>query len=111
MIDPKIYRIRYLNDELRTEGACRNGRIVAAGRLAQEAEKINDLVRAVAAYDDWNDGDDPYGEHDFGKLDVNGEAVIFKIDYYSLDEMDGSEHPDDPAVTIRIMTLMYADDY
>ncbi|WP_411431430.1 DUF3768 domain-containing protein [Sinorhizobium meliloti] len=26
-------------------------------------------------------------------------------------EMHGSEHPNDPAVTIRIMTLMYAHDY
>lgn len=110
-MDPKIYRIRYLNDELRTEGICRNGRVVAAGRLAQEFEKIGAVGDAVAAFDEWNEGDDPYGEHDFGKLDVNGEAVIWKIDYYSLDEMHGSDHPEDPAVTVRILTLMFAEDY
>lgn len=111
MIDPKIYRIRQLNDELRTEGSCRNGRMVAAGRLAQETEKIGKVAAAVAAFEDWNEGDDPYGEHDFGKIDVEGEAVIWKIDYYSLDEMHGSEHPEDPNVTIRILTQMFAEDY
>ncbi len=58
-----------------------------------------------------HEGDDPYGEHDFGKVEVNGEAVIFKIHYYTLDEMHGSEHPEDPNITIRVMTLMFAEDY
>lgn len=111
MLDPKLYRIRHLNDELRTEGSCRNGRMVAAGRLAQEPEKIGRIAAAVATHDDWNEGDDPYNEHDFGKLDVDGEAVIWKIDYYSLDEMHGSDYPEDPNVTIRILTLMFAEDY
>jgi hypothetical protein len=111
VIHPKVYRIRQLNDELRTEGSCRNGRVVAAGRLAQEIEKIGKVAAAVATHDDWNEGDDPYSEHDFGKLDVEGEAVIWKIGYYSLDEMHGSEHPEDPNVTIRILTLMFAEDY
>lgn len=52
-----------------------------------------------------------YGEHDVGKIDVDGEAVIFKIDYYSLDEMHGSDHPEDPNVTVRVMTIMFAEDY
>lgn len=76
------------------------------GRLAQEFEKITNVIAAVAAFDD-----DPYGEHDFGKVDVYGEAVIWKIDYYSLDEKHGSDHPEDPAVTVRILTIMFAEDY
>lgn len=37
---------------------------------------------------------------------------MFKIDYYAIgDEQHGSEHPEDQAVTIRVMTLMYAEDY
>lgn len=107
----RTIRIRQLNDELRIEGSCRNGRIVAAGRLAHEHEKIGTIAALVAAYDDWSEGDDPYGEHDFGKVDVDGEAVIFKIDYYTLDETHGSEHPEDPNVTVRILSLMFAEDY
>lgn len=66
---------------------------------------------ASLRHDDWNEGDDPYNEHDFGKLDVDGETVIWKIDYYSLDEMHGSDYPEDPNMTIRILTLMFAEDY
>lgn len=111
MIDPKIYHIRHLNDELRAEGSCLNRRVVTAGRLTQEIEKIGNVTAAVATFDDWNEGDDPYGEHDFGKVEVNGETVIWKIDYFSLDEMHGSDYPEDPNVTIRILTMMFAEDY
>ncbi len=69
------------------------------------------MAAAVAAFDDSSDGDDPYGEHDFGRFDVNGEAVVCKIDHYSLDEMHGSDHPEDPTVTVSILTLMFAEDY
>ncbi|MDW9776428.1 DUF3768 domain-containing protein [Sinorhizobium meliloti] len=70
------------------------------------------VALVAAAYDDWNSGDDPHGEHDFGKFEVDGEHFMFKIDYYAIgDEQHGSEHPEDQAVTIRVMTLMYAEDY
>lgn len=111
--DEKTIRIRELNDELRLNGRALNGRMVAMGTLGQEGEgKIIRVYRAAAAFDDWPEGDDPYQEHDFGKFEVDGEAFIFKIDYYAIgDEQHGSEHPEDPAVTIRVMTLMYAEDY
>ncbi|MBY5453887.1 DUF3768 domain-containing protein [Rhizobium leguminosarum] len=108
----KTARIRELNDELRTKGYAPNGRIVAMGAFGQDGrDKQLRVVIAAAQHSDWSSGDDPYGERDFGKFEVDAEAFIFKIDYYSLDEMHGSEHPDDPNVTIRIMTLMYASDY
>ncbi|MEI3807593.1 DUF3768 domain-containing protein [Agrobacterium sp. CCNWLW32] len=110
--DERTIRIRELNDELRTRGHARNGRIVAMGGLIND-DPAKQLRVAIAAgrHTDWKSGDDPYGEHDFGKFEVDGEAFMFKIDYYSLDEAHGSEHPEDPAVTIRVMTLMYAEDY
>lgn len=104
--------IRDLNDELRINGRSINGRIVAMGALGNEdREKIIRVYRAAAAFDDWPKGDDPYLEHDFGKFEVDGESFMFKIDYYSLDELHGSEHPEDQNTTIRVMTLMYAEDY
>lgn len=110
--DERTIRIRELNDELRTQGHALNGRVVAMGGLVnEEREKQIRVARAARQHTDWNRGDDPYGEHDFGKFEVDGEQFMFKIDYYSLDEAQGSEHPEDPAVTIRVMTLMYAEDY
>lgn len=111
-LDERTIRIRDLNDELRLNGRALNGRMVAMGQLGQEdKEKIIRVYRAAAAFDDWPEGDDPYREHDFGKFEVDGESYIFKIDYYSLDEMHGSEHPEDQNTTIRVMTLMYAGGY
>ncbi len=110
--EERMIRIRDLNDELRLNGCALNGRMVAMGALGQDGkEKVIRVYRAAAAFDDWPDGDDPYGEHDFGKFEVDGEAFMFRIDYYSLDEMHGSEHPEDQNTTIRVMTLMYAEDY
>jgi hypothetical protein len=110
--EEKIVRIRELNDELRTKGHALNGRIVAMGGLINDdREKHRRVFEAAAAFDSWTAGDDPYGEHDFGRFTVDGEAFMFKIDYYSLDEAHGSEHPEDQNTTIRVMTLMYADDY
>ncbi|MBP2444001.1 DUF3768 domain-containing protein [Rhizobium leguminosarum] len=108
----KTNRIRELNDELRTKGRAFNGRVVAAGGIVNDsAEKRQQVFEVVAKFDEWTTGDDPYGEHDFGKVDVDGEAFIWKIDYYSLDEGHGSEHPEDQKTTIRVLTLMYAEDY
>lgn len=109
--DEKTIRIRELNDELRTTGRARNGRVIAMGMLGHDGnEKIIRVYQAAAAFDDWPEDDDPYHEHDFGKFEVDGESYIFKIDYYSLDEKHGSEHPEDQKTTIRVMTLMSAED-
>lgn len=104
--EAKTARIRELNDELRTNGRALNGRVVVMGGLVNDsAEKRHQVFEAVAKFDDWTTGDDPYGEHDFGKVVVEGEAIIRKIDYYSLDEAHGSEHPEDQKTTIRVLTL------
>ncbi len=110
--EEKTAQIRALNDELRLNGRALNGRMVAMGQLGHDGdEKIIRVYRAAAAFDDWPEGDDPYSEHDFGRFEVDGEAYIFKIDYFSLDETHGSEHPEDQHTTIRVMTLMNAEDY
>ncbi|MGH0214433.1 DUF3768 domain-containing protein [Sinorhizobium meliloti] len=110
--DEKTARIRELNDELRTKGRALNGRVVVMGGLTNDdREKHHRVFEAVSKFDDWKASDDPYGEHDFGKFTVDGEGFMFKIDYYSLNEAHGSEHPEDQKTTIRVLTLMYAEDY
>jgi len=39
-------------------------------------EKIVRVCKAAAAFDTWATGDDPYGEHDFGKFEVDDEAFL-----------------------------------
>jgi hypothetical protein len=103
-------KIRDFNDQLRIHG--RGGRILMTAGLHDFGdEKRQKVIEAVRAYDAFSPDNDPYGEHDFGEVEVNNNSVMFKIDYYDL---SGSHHsPDaaDPAVTLRVMTLMLSDEY
>ena len=54
---------------------------------------------------------DPWGEHDFGAVEVRGEKVFFKIDYYTLDLNAGSENPANEGETHRVLTIMLASEY
>lgn len=119
-----VARVRELNDELRAGLAAssadhRNRRIVLAAGVhalvrAQETmyERMSmtaRILRCVRDYADW--GSDPYGEHDMGGFTFEGETMLFKIDYYDLDMEFGSERPDDPTCTVRVLTIMLASEY
>ncbi|TBB97182.1 DUF3768 domain-containing protein [Rhizobium ruizarguesonis] len=77
MSDARTIKIRDLNDELRTKGYALNGKIVAMGGLSEDdqAKQIRVLL-AASEFAEWTEGDDPYGEHDFGKFMIDGEAFI-----------------------------------
>ncbi len=74
-------------------------------------ETLKRIDQAVRAFDAFNPDNDPYGEHDFGTVQVEGHVVMFKIDCYDLDLQFASPDPSDPDVTCRIMTIMLADEY
>ncbi len=102
-------RIRTLNDELRQHR--RGGLIVLTrGIQAFGPEGILEINRCVAAFDGFTPDNDPYGKHDFGSVEVQGQRVLFRIDYYDLDLSCHSPDPADPEVTRRVMTLMLAEE-
>jgi hypothetical protein len=103
-------RIRALNDNFRS--TLTGGRILltpAVQELPTEAHAA--LLEAVRSFSNFTKGDDPYGEHDFGSIELHGETWFFKIDYYAPDMEHGSEDPADPRQTVRVMTIMRADEY
>ena len=106
----RVKRIRELNDALRKTGA--GGMIVLTRGIAGlPPSERNEIHNAIAAFDDFNEGDDPYGEHDFGAVEVQGQTVFFKVDYFDLDLRYHSPDPADAKVTNRVMTVMLADEY
>ncbi|WP_245002704.1 DUF3768 domain-containing protein [Rhizobium ruizarguesonis] len=69
------------------------------------------LLMAVVGLDDFNAGNDPYNEHDFGAIEQDGVSYFWKIDYYDLDYDMGSLDPANSHVTRRVLTIMRADEY
>ena len=69
------------------------------------------ILEAVAAFDSFGPDDDPYGEHDFGALEVEGTRLFWKIDYFDRALTGHSPDPADPSVTTRVLTIMLAEEY
>ena len=103
-------RIRELNDMLRTTGS--GGKTyLTRGLIEKGADFIAKATAAVQSFDAFTGDNDPWQEHDCAMLDVDGERVMFKIDYYDLDLEYGSPDPADPKITRRVLTLMLAEEY
>ena len=106
-----IATIRKLNDALRT-GATGNGQILVTPGIREKGlEFVLAAALAVKEFNTFEESNDPWGEHDFGALDVQGEKLFWKIDYYNLDMSGGSEDPANEAVTKRVLTIMLAIEY
>ena len=48
-------------------------------RLPSDVKAI--VIRRVATFSDFNEENDPHGEHDFGNFTLAGKKFFFKIDY------------------------------
>lgn len=109
-IDDKTVKIRALNDGLRKYGV--GGRWMMTQGLSQmDRATLRSLVIAVREFSDFDHDNDPYGEHDFGAVDVAEQRFFWKIDYYDLNRSRGSEEPSDPSCTQRILTVMHSWEY
>ncbi len=73
-------------------------------------EQLKILIK-VKLFNNFNAENDVYQEHDFGKLEHNNTDYFWKIDYYDIDCVYGSENPEDENKTCRILTIMKANEY
>lgn len=104
-------RIRTLNDQFRRDPAQGKVHITdgAVGIIYQLG--LQSVLKQIADYAGFDDGNDPYKEHDFGSLAIGAHKVWWKIDYYGLDLESGSQDPGDKATTTRVMTIMTPEEY
>lgn len=102
--------IRKLNDLFR--GTFIGGKVVfTEGFRALSVSAQDELITMVREFKDFNEDNDPYGEHEFGKVTLEGKDYFWKIDYYDKEMEFGSTNPADPKVTTRVLTIMRADEY
>lgn len=109
-IDQTKRRIRDLNDVLRK--TMEGGQwLITPGVVGLGPGAMTEAVRAVQAFEEFSSDNDPYGEHDFGSVQVMGETLFWKIDYLDNDKMYGSPDPSNADLTERVLTVMLASEY
>jgi hypothetical protein len=105
-----VTTIRELNDRLR-QSLAGGVLIMTAGVIALGHDHQRNILEAVARFDRFDEDNDPYGEHDFGAVEVEGERLFWKIDYFDRNLFARSPDPTDPSVTTRVLTIMLAEEY
>ena len=103
-------RIRALNDGLR--------RTFMGGQIFMTVgfSDLSNLTKAralaaIRSFDAFDEDNDPYGLHDFGSVEIDGQTVWFKIDAYDRSLKYGSPDAADPSVTTRVLTLLLPHEY
>lgn len=103
-------QVRSLNDTFRR--SMTGGDVVLTpGIHSLEKDVQSSVIEQVAGFDDFSPDNDPYGEHDFGSVEIDGRQIFWKIDYYDPTLRSGSSDPSDPLRTRRVLTIMLAEEY
>ena len=107
---PATDRIRDLNDAFRQSFT--GGRVTLTAGVGALPDRVRaEVIAAVQGFDRFDGDNDPYGEHDFGVVDVGATRCFWKIDCYDRSLRLHSPDAADPAVTVRVLTLMLAEEY
>jgi hypothetical protein len=105
-----IEGIKVLNDTFRQTFV--GGRVMLTlGVRALEAQSQMGLLAKVKSFADFGTGNDPHGEHDFGAINHHGTKFFWKLDLYDLAMNQGSVDPANAEATLRVLTIMRADEY
>ncbi len=106
----KSARIRALNDSFRRTFV---GGVVhiTAGVEALCPEVRAEILERVRTFERFTHENDPHDEHDLGSFVIGNSSFLWKIDYYDREMEHGSEDPDDPEKTTRVLTIMLSEEY
>lgn len=93
-----------LNDLFRKSG---KGVMLTGG--IQSIQDLPGLLETIRGFNEFSGDNDPWKEHDFGRLVWNGDKVFWKIDYYDA----SMQYWADPLTKEchRVMTVMLAEEY
>ena len=74
-------RIAELNDAFRKTFL--GGKIMLTRGISElPTDEQNAILALVRSFDDFTPDNDPYGEHDFGAIEHNGQRIFWKLDDY-----------------------------
>ncbi|KCV82451.1 hypothetical protein ATO10_05901 [Actibacterium atlanticum] len=109
--EPPNRLVRDLNDAFRQHGSGKGSIMVTQGISRLGAEFVARVMKAVQQYNDYSEDNDPWGEHDFGAIEIEDLKIYWKIDPYDLELKELSPNPANPEVTHRVLTVMLASEY
>ncbi len=105
------------NDEYRKKFSQENWQIISGIRIIFTSgvlagnQSTDDILAAVASSNDFNGEADPDNEHVFGRINVNGVDIIWKLDYLAGDFLFPSPDKTNINKTIRVFTVMLSEEY
>lgn len=85
--------------------------LVTPGVVGQGPDFLQDAIRLTAEFDAFSPDADPYGLHEMGVIEVQGQTVWWRIDLYDCDYAYGAEVPSDPDQTRRVLTILLPSEY
>ena len=128
------------NDDFRTN-LSKGTLCLTRGIRALGKENVAQIIHKVRLFNNFNENNDPYGEHEtslsfareerpqrrlvvrasrnakrsvaaqFGAFDYQGKKIFFKIDNYDTDFLFLSPDVTNPRVTNKVLTVMLAEEY
>lgn len=69
---------------------------------------LPEVIEEVRSFNDFNEDNDPYGEHDFGSFELDGQKVFWKLSCY--DDPEQGINQLDPRCE-RVLTVMLAEEF
>ncbi len=84
-------KIAALNDAFRKSGGIGGRVVLTTGVQALGQKALNEVIAKIRAFEDFTEGNNPYGERDFGAIVVGGTKIFWKIEYYDKAMEYGSE--------------------
>ena len=107
--------IRDANDRFRRGDQTIPGQWVITQGLAATIEEAGlaplDVIQIVQAFETFTEENDPYGTHEFGSFEFQGQTCFWKTDLYDTDLQYGSPDPTDLSQTRRVLTILLASEY
>jgi hypothetical protein len=73
--------IAELNDRFRQHNLGHGQVVTTSAVNALPIEQRTALMEMVRGFSDFNEDNDPYGEHDCGSFEFEGKEYLWKIDY------------------------------
>lgn len=112
VLESRQAKIAQLNDLFRANPS-RGELLITPGirALCSNDKELNTLLKKVREFSTFTEDNDPYSEHDFGSINFEGDTIFWKIDYYDNDICYASPDPTAPQQTVRVMTVMLAEEY